>query len=87
LADRFAGLTPAPGGQFAQDQWRQTGFGPVPEPGSGRAGCWAGCRLDGARRFGWAMLVEGTIAQVTLDAGDDPDPLTHYRGRYRALRQ
>lgn len=83
LADRFAGLAPAPGGRFAQDRWMQTEFGPVPEGGSS----WAGCRLDGARRYGWAMLVEGTIAQVTTGAETGAGPLTHYRGRYRTLRQ
>jgi 3-hydroxy-9,10-secoandrosta-1,3,5(10)-triene-9,17-dione monooxygenase reductase component len=82
LADRFAGLAPAPGGLFAQDEWRQTEYGPV------LAGdrTWAGCEFDTARRYGWGMLVEGTIAQITFGAGDEP-PLTYHRGRYRTLHQ
>jgi flavin reductase (DIM6/NTAB) family NADH-FMN oxidoreductase RutF len=84
LADRFAGLAPAPGGLFAQDDWRETGYGPV------LAGdrTWVGCRFDDARRVGWAMLVEGTAAQVTFGPdGAGADPLAHYRGRYRSLPQ
>lgn len=81
LADRFAGLAPAPGGPFAEGRWRETGYGPVPDGDAS----WAGCRLDGIRRYGWAMLVEGTVEQVTVD--HQTDPLAHYRGRYRALAQ
>lgn len=81
LADRFAGLAPVPGGLFAQDAWRHTRYGPVPED----AGTWAGCRLDNSRRFGWSLLVEGTIEQVTLEG--DESPLSFYRGRYRTLSQ
>lgn len=82
LADRFAGLAPAPGGQFAQDRWFQTDYGPVPAT----VVDWAGCRLDGARRHGWAMLVEGTIEQVTFGPAGATEPLAHHRGRYRTLR-
>jgi flavin reductase (DIM6/NTAB) family NADH-FMN oxidoreductase RutF len=79
LADRFAGLMPAPGGLFAGGGWRESGYGPVP---AGRAS-WAGCRLDGARPVGWGLLVEATIETVEL--GDAEPPLVHYRGRYREL--
>lgn len=79
LADRFAGLLPAPGGLFVADRWRQTPYGPVPAD----LGTWVGCRLDAAREFGWGLLVEATVEQVTLD-GDDA-PLLHHRGRYREL--
>ena len=79
LADRFAGLFPAPGGLFATDDWIGTPYGPVPtEPGD-----WVGCRLDGAREYGWALLVEATIEVVEL--ADESVPLLHYRGRYREL--
>lgn len=82
VADRFAGLAPAPGGWFTQDEWRETGFGPV------LAGdrTWAGCMLDGSRGYGWAMLIEGSIAQLSVSSGDTV-PLAYYRGRYRALDQ
>ncbi|MEV4621808.1 flavin reductase family protein [Asanoa sp. NPDC049573] len=78
LADRFAGLMPAPGGLFRGGEWTQTPFGPVPAD----AGAWAGCRLDGAREFGWGLLVEATIERVEI-VGEVP-PLVHYRGRYLA---
>lgn len=84
LADRFAGLAPAPGGLFAQpaDAWRDTGYGPV--PGGDRT--WAGCTLAEARPCGWGMLVEGVLDEIAL-AGSEADtgagPLSYYRGRYR----
>jgi 3-hydroxy-9,10-secoandrosta-1,3,5(10)-triene-9,17-dione monooxygenase reductase component len=79
LADRFAGLMPAPGGLFAGDDWADTEFGPVP---SG-ARTWAGCRLESSRVVGWALLVEAVIERV--EAGPSADPLIHYRGRYHTL--
>jgi flavin reductase (DIM6/NTAB) family NADH-FMN oxidoreductase RutF len=79
LADRFAGLMPAPGGLFAGDGWRQTGYGPTPE---GHA-TWAGCRLDAARRLGWGLLVEATIEQIELAEAEPP--LVYHRGRYHEL--
>jgi flavin reductase (DIM6/NTAB) family NADH-FMN oxidoreductase RutF len=80
LADRFAGLMPAPGGPFRSERWRDTEYGPV------LAGLdtWAGCRLAGSRPYGWGLLVEATIEHVEI--GPDADPLLHYRGRYRQLR-
>jgi flavin reductase (DIM6/NTAB) family NADH-FMN oxidoreductase RutF len=80
LADRFAGVLPAPGGLFSSDEWRETGYGPV------LAGVptWAGCRLDTARPYGWGLLVEATVEQVEI--GEPADPLVYFRGRYRELR-
>lgn len=77
VADRFAGLAPAPGGWFAQDVWRETRYGPV------LAGdrTWAGCVVAGTRRCGWAMLVEGEIATLAVGA-DAGGVLAHHRGRY-----
>jgi 3-hydroxy-9,10-secoandrosta-1,3,5(10)-triene-9,17-dione monooxygenase reductase component len=80
LADRFAGLFPAPGGLFATGDWRSTPYGPVPAD----AGGWAGCRLDGSREYGWGLLVEATVETVEL-TGEDLPPLLHHRGRYREL--
>jgi 3-hydroxy-9,10-secoandrosta-1,3,5(10)-triene-9,17-dione monooxygenase reductase component len=79
LADRFAGVLPAPGGPFRGYDWRETPYGPVPAD----AGAWVGCRLDGAREYGWLLLAEATIETIELAA--DPGPLLHYRGRYRDL--
>jgi flavin reductase (DIM6/NTAB) family NADH-FMN oxidoreductase RutF len=79
LADRFAGLLPAPGGLFAGDGWITTAYGPVPQG----AGTWAGCRLDTAREYGWGMLVEATVETIELAAA--PAPLLYFRGRYHRL--
>jgi flavin reductase (DIM6/NTAB) family NADH-FMN oxidoreductase RutF len=79
LADRFAGLMPAPGGLFATGDWRPTPYGPVPQ----HVGTWAGCRLESHRPCGWALLVEGVIETVEL--GPAAAPLVHYRGRYREV--
>jgi 3-hydroxy-9,10-secoandrosta-1,3,5(10)-triene-9,17-dione monooxygenase reductase component len=77
LADRFAGVLPAPGGPFRGYEWTGTPYGPVP------AGTWAGCRLDTSRPFGWGLLVEATIERIEL--GADATPLVYHRGRYREL--
>lgn len=82
LADRFAGLMPAPGGLFAGYGWRDTRYGPV----LAELDTWVGCRLDSAREFGWALLVEATVVEVAAGAGDE-DPLVHYRGRYQRLER
>jgi flavin reductase (DIM6/NTAB) family NADH-FMN oxidoreductase RutF len=80
LADRFAGLLPAPGGMFRGLSWRDTGYGPVLTDLS----TWAGCRLTDSRPCGWAMLVEGVVEHV--EVGPEDGPLVHDRGRYRTLR-
>ena len=80
LADRFAGVLPAPGGPFATGDWRSTEYGQVPAD----AGTWAGCRFDQARPCGWGLLVEGTIDHLEVGAADEP--LAYFRGRYRELR-
>jgi flavin reductase (DIM6/NTAB) family NADH-FMN oxidoreductase RutF len=78
LADRFAGLMPAPGGLFRQgESWTETAFGPV------LARAWAGCRLESARAVGWSSLVEGTIVEVHLT--DRSESLLHHRGSYGRL--
>ena len=76
LADRFAGLMPAPGGLFLGYDWEPTDYGPVL---AGR-GTWVGCRLDEARELGWALLVESTVERIEL--AEPVPPLVHYRGRY-----
>ncbi|MFI5893172.1 flavin reductase family protein [Actinoplanes sp. NPDC051513] len=78
LADRFAGLMPAPGGLFATGEWVSTEYGPVP---AGRT--WAGCRLESSRECGWAVLVEGVIESISFEGG--ARPLIHYRGRYHEV--
>jgi flavin reductase (DIM6/NTAB) family NADH-FMN oxidoreductase RutF len=78
LADRFAGLMPAPGGPFATGDWRETPYGPVPA----QPRTWAGCRLVGSRPAGWALLLEAELVDVELA---DVTPLIHHRGRYRLV--
>src|SRR5262249_27137123 len=51
LADRFAGLLPAPGGGFTERVWERTEFGPVRSPHH----AWVGCVLADTRRVGYAM--------------------------------
>ncbi|MBX6752512.1 MAG: flavin reductase [Micromonosporaceae bacterium] len=97
LADRFAGLLPAPGGPFADGGWERTEYGPV------RAGArtWAGCRVVSTQPVGYARLVQASVDTIHLDdAGHRDDsghrdgtgrlddvrrPLVHYRGRYVRL--
>jgi 3-hydroxy-9,10-secoandrosta-1,3,5(10)-triene-9,17-dione monooxygenase reductase component len=79
VADRFAGLLPAPGGPFAGLDWTESEFGPV-RPGY----TYAGCTLDAARPMGWGVLVEATVVSVEL-AEEPRDPLLHHRGRYVRL--
>ncbi len=80
LADRFAGLMPAPGGLFADGGWERTDFGPV------RAGShtWAGCNLASTSQVGYGVLVQASVDRVML--GDPPaHPLLRHRGRYVGL--
>jgi flavin reductase (DIM6/NTAB) family NADH-FMN oxidoreductase RutF len=80
LADKFAGLLPAPGGAFNGYSWLSTPYGPVLDG----VGGWAGCRLDASRPLGWMRLLEATIERVEINPGGDR-PLVHHRGRYRSL--
>ena len=81
LADRFAGLMPAPGGLFAGGDWTETEYGPVPADDR----TWAGCRLDANRPYAWSTLLEGTLAAIHLDA--EAGPLIHFRGRYQRMHR
>jgi flavin reductase (DIM6/NTAB) family NADH-FMN oxidoreductase RutF len=80
LADRFAGLMPAPGGAFSEGRWEVTAYGPV------RSGLlsWAGCTLAATEPVGYAQLVRATVAEVHIGAAPPP-PLVRYRGRYTTL--
>lgn len=81
LADKFAGLLPAPGGAFTGYRWRQTEFCPVLDG----VAAWAGCRLDSARPWGWNLLLEATIDHVEIAPDPTTGPLLHHRGQYRTL--
>ena len=79
LADIFAGQAPAPGGAFAQADFIDTDWGPVPAA----VGTWAGVRTEKVETVGWSQLVTATLEKVTTGVADDP--LVHYRGRYPRL--
>lgn len=79
LARIFAGEDPAPGGPFRQADFTDTDWGPVPTG----APTWAGVRLESVAEAGWSQLVSCVIEHMV--AGDDADPLVHYRGRYPRL--
>lgn len=98
LADRFAGLFPAPGGLFADGRWDRTEYGPVRSGGL----TWAGCRLAATEPVGYGQLVRVTVETVHLDdapaapsapvtagppatAGPPVTPLLRHRGRYRTV--
>ncbi len=81
LADRFAGLLPAPGGLFADGRWEHSDHGPV----------WAElhpsarCSLSSTSPAGFGVLVQATVDRVDLGDGELP-PLVRYRGRYGRFR-
>lgn len=79
LADKFAGLLPAPGGPFADGGWDRTEYGPVRSDGR----TWAGCRVVATQPVGYAQLVQATVD--TLHLSEEERPLVHYRGRYVPL--
>jgi 3-hydroxy-9,10-secoandrosta-1,3,5(10)-triene-9,17-dione monooxygenase reductase component len=81
LADKFAGLMPAPGGAFHGRDWQPTDYGPI----LAGASAWAGCRLDEARPRGFGLVVEATVEHIEIGGSDEEPPLIHYRGRYGTL--
>ncbi len=79
LADRLAGLAPAPGGMFSGLTLEPTEWGPRIEG----LGTWAGCRLESMAPVGYQHLLVGTVESIAIH--DLVDPLVYYRGRYRRL--
>jgi flavin reductase (DIM6/NTAB) family NADH-FMN oxidoreductase RutF len=82
VGDRFAGLLPSPGGLFADGDWVDSDFGPVPAD----ATTWVGVTLEGSTPCGYALLVTATITETHM-ASDGGPPLVHVRGRYRGLAE
>lgn len=76
LADRFAGVLPAPGGRFRGLDVRQGEWGPelAAAPDVAR------CRLVAAESLGEAVLVRGEVDDVGF--GPPRPALVHVRGRY-----
>ena len=79
VAERFAGLRPAPGGVFAGLDADPSDWGPVLGGISNRAYC----RLVSDAPAGYQILVAGTIERV--DLAELERPLVYFRGRYRDL--
>ena len=79
LADRFAGLTPSPGGVFAGLDVEHTEWGPVLTALPNRASC----RVESTTTAGYQQLVVGRVDAV--EVGELDEPLVYFRGRYRKL--
>lgn len=76
LADRFAGVTPSPGGLFRGVTVEDSAWGPILSDIPARARC----RLESAREAGYYRQVRGVVEEV--DLYDLEEPLVHFRGRY-----
>lgn len=79
LADRLAGLTPAPGGLFKDVAVEVTDWGVR----LARSETWAGCATESVDPVGYQHLVVARIEQVAVHELETP--LVYYRGRYRTL--
>ncbi|MGH8925979.1 MAG: flavin reductase family protein [Acidimicrobiia bacterium] len=79
LSDRFAEISPSPGGLFTGLEVSETEWGPL----IGGFENWAGCRLEASLPIGWQMLLVAEIEHTQL--GELDDPLLYFRGRYRSL--
>lgn len=79
LADRLAGLAPAPGGMFKDLELIETPWGPR----LGELSTWAACRVESVTPVGYQHLLVGAIEEVAVHELDEP--LVYFRGRYRAL--
>lgn len=78
VADRFAGIRPAPGGLFAGLDVADGRRGPEL---AGRSR--AVCALRATTDLGWYRLIEGVVEEVVM--GEPAPPLLRHRGRYRGL--
>jgi flavin reductase (DIM6/NTAB) family NADH-FMN oxidoreductase RutF len=79
LSDRFAEISPSPGGLFAGLEVTESEWGPLISGFDN----WAGCRLEAIYPIGWQMLVVAQIEHLQL--AELNDPLLYFRGRYRSL--
>ena len=77
--DVFAGLSPSPGGIFADIAVSENQWGPVLTDLPDRAYC----RFESREQVGWSGLVVGMIEEVEVSALEDP--MVHFRSRYRRL--
>ena len=80
LADRFARLTPFPGGLYEGLDVAESEHGPV----LGAVSTLAHCAVGDVRTVGYSEVVSGPIERVTVDERT-VDPLVYFHGRYRRL--
>ena len=81
LADRIAGLSPAPGGMFREVGLATTDWGPR----LADHGTLIGCQTESLEPVGFQHLLIGRVEQIAVH--DLTDPLLYYRGRYRSLHE
>ena len=79
LSDRFAEISPSPGGLFHGLTVIETEWGPRIDGFD----TWAGCTLESTFTVGYQILIVGMIDH--LEVGDLAEPLVYFRGRYRKL--
>jgi flavin reductase (DIM6/NTAB) family NADH-FMN oxidoreductase RutF len=79
LSDRFAEISPSPGGLFHDLSVIETAWGPRIDGFR----TWAGCTLETTIAVGYQLLIVGMIDHLVV--GDLDDPLVYFRGRYRKL--
>ena len=79
LADRFAEISPSPGGLFHGLTVTATEWGPRLDGFD----TWVGCTLETTLTVGFQILIVGKIEHFEL--GELSDPLVYFRGRYRKL--
>lgn len=79
LADRFAGVTPTPGGALRGLAVEHGAYGPVLTS----VGTHACCRLVGESRPGYPVLLDGVVEAAAVS--DLAAPLAYFRGQYRRL--
>ncbi|AXE39916.1 flavin reductase family protein [Acidipropionibacterium virtanenii] len=78
ISDTFSGALPSLGGPFRRGDWVDSQWGPRLTDRT-----WAGIEIEETRPLGWLLQVTGALRHVGI--ADDPAPLHHIRGRYRAL--
>lgn len=79
LSDRFAEISPSPGGLFHDLAIVETDWGPRIDGFH----TWAGCTLETTIAVGYQLLIVGMIDHLVV--GELDDPLVYFRGRYRKL--
>jgi len=80
IAEVFAGLRPSPGGMFACAEWERSDWGPTLSAMPDRVFC----TLQSLDEVGWSGILIGSIDETSHT--DLVEPLVHFRGSYRKLK-